>query len=125
MTMHPRVRALAALTATTLLVALAQTATAQNLKYKSISVKTPDGLTISAQEWGNPQGPEILLIHGFSQSHMSWMRQVNSDLAKEFRIITYDLRVHGKSDKPDDKTRYHDNKAWADAGKAIQHAVGL
>src|SRR5437588_7539739 len=125
MTMHPRVRALAALTATTLLVALAQTATAQNLKYKSISVKTPDGLTISAQEWGNPQGPEILLIHGFAQSHLSWMRQVDSDLAKEFRIITYDLRGHGNSDKPEDKARYHDNKAWGDEVKAVMDAAGL
>src|SRR5437588_5016169 len=125
MTMHPRVRALAALTATTLLVALAQTATAQNLKYKSISVKTPDGLTISAQEWGNPQGPEILLIHGFGQSHLSWMRQVNSDLAKEFRIITYDLRGHGNSDKPLEKAPYHDNKAWADEVKAVMDAAGL
>ena len=76
---------------------------AQELKYKPISVKTPDGLTISAQEWGNPTGPEILLIHGFSQSHLSWMRQVDSDLAKEFRIVTYDLRGHGNSDKPLDK----------------------
>lgn len=58
-------------------------------------LRTPDGLTISAQEWGNPTGPEILFIHGFSQSNLSWMRQVNSDLAKEFRMITYDLRGHG------------------------------
>jgi pimeloyl-ACP methyl ester carboxylesterase len=110
---------------TALFVALAQPGSAQNLKYKPISVKTPDGLTISAQEWGNPNGPEILLIHGFSQSHMSWMRQVNSDLAKEFRIITYDLRGHGNSDKPDDKARYHDNKAWADEVKAIMETAGL
>ena len=37
-------------------------------KFKSYSVKTPDGLTIAAQEWGNPNGPEIVFIHGFSQS---------------------------------------------------------
>jgi non-heme chloroperoxidase len=124
MTMHVRVRTLAALTGAALLAALSQ-GQAQQLKYKPISVKTPDGLTISAQEWGNPQGPEILLIHGFSQSHMSWMRQVDGDLAKEFRIITYDLRGHGNSDKPDDKSRYHDNKAWADEVKAIMDTAGL
>src|SRR4029077_6171129 len=110
---------------TAALIALAQPGSAQNLKYKPISVKTPDGLTISVQEWGNPQGPEILLIHGFSQSHMSWMRQVNSDLAKEFRIITYDLRGHGYSDKPLDKAPYHDNKAWGDEVKAVIDAAGL
>ena len=78
----------------------------QELKYKPVAVKTPDGLTISAQDWGNPAGPEILFIHGFSQSHMSWMRQVDSDLAKEFHIVTYDLRGHGNSDKPLDPAAY-------------------
>jgi pimeloyl-ACP methyl ester carboxylesterase len=125
MTTH--LRSLGFATVATALIAFAQPVSAQQaqLKYKPISVKTPDGLTISAQEWGNPNGPEILLIHGFSQSHMSWMRQVNSDLAKEFRIITYDLRGHGNSDKPDDKSRYHDNKAWADEVKAVMDAAGL
>src|SRR6266704_2321786 len=86
--------------ATALLATVAQPGFGQDLKYKPIAVKTPDGLTISAQEWGNPAGAEILFIHGFSQSYLSWMRQVDSDLAKEFRIVTYDLRGHGNSDKP-------------------------
>src|SRR5437762_7965149 len=105
--------------ATAWLIAIAQPGSAQNLKYKPISVKTPDGLTVSAQEWGNPAGPEILFIHGFSQSHMSWMRQVDSDLAKEFRIVTYDLRGHGNSDKPLDAARYRDSKAWGDEVQEI------
>jgi len=115
----------AALAATTLTLALAPSAPAQEMRYKAFSVKTPDGLTIAAQEWGNPNGPEILFIHGFAQSHMSWVRQVNSDLAKEFRIITYDLRGHGNSDKPLAKAPYDDNKAWADEVKAVMDAAGL
>src|SRR5271163_3866495 len=102
--------------AAALFVAMAQSSLAQNPaqepKYKPIAVTTPDGLAISAQEWGNPAGPEILFIHGFSQSHLSWMRQVNSDLAKEFRIVTYDLRGHGNSDKPLDPASYRNSKAW-------------
>src|ERR1700730_5931792 len=120
--MQPGGLATLALVAT---LAATQPGLAQDLKYKPISVKTPDGLTIAAQEWGNPNGPEILLIHGFAQSHMSWMRQVDGDLAKEFRIITYDLRGHGNSDKPDDKAHYHDNKAWGDEVKAVMDAAGL
>ena len=116
---------LVALTAAAVLVALAQPGFGQQMKHKPISVKTPDGLTISAQEWGNPNGPEILLIHGFSQSHLSWMRQVDSDLAKEFRIVTYDLRGHGNSDKPLDPARYRDNKAWGDEVQAVIDAAGL
>jgi non-heme chloroperoxidase len=98
---------------------------AEELKYKPISVKTPDGLTISAQEWGNPAGPEILFIHGFSQSYLSWMRQVDGDLAKEFHIVTYDLRGHGNSDKPLDPKYYRDSKAWGDEVQAVMDAAGL
>jgi len=111
--------------AAALLVALAQPSLGADLKYKAISVKTPDGLTIAAQEWGNPAGPEILFIHGFSQSSMSWMRQVDSDLAKEFRIVTYDLRGHGNSDKPVEPERYRDSKAWGDEVQAVIDAAGL
>jgi non-heme chloroperoxidase len=86
---------LSAIVATAFLAVAAEQGLGQELKYKPITVKTPDGLAISAQDWGNPAGPEILFIHGFSQSHLSWIRQVDSDLAKEFHIVTYDLRGHG------------------------------
>src|ERR1700761_5517533 len=98
---------------------------AEELKYKPITVKTPDGLTIAAQEWGNPSGPEILFIHGYSQSYLSWSRQTDSDLAKEFHIVTYDLRGHGVSDKPLDGARYKDSKAWGDEVQAVIDAAGL
>src|SRR5271165_6520975 len=111
--------------ATALFIATVQSGFGQDLKYKPIMVKTPDGLTISAQEWGNPAGPEILFIHGFSQSSLSWMRQVDSDLAKEFRIVTYDLRGHGNSDKPLDPARYRDSKAWGDEVQAVIDTAGL
>jgi non-heme chloroperoxidase len=111
--------------AAALLVAAVQPGFADAAKSKPITVKTPDGLTISAQEWGNPSGPEILFIHGFSQSHLSWMRQVDSDLAKEFRIITYDLRGHGNSDKPLDPASYRNSKAWGDEVQAVIDAAGL
>jgi non-heme chloroperoxidase len=118
-------RLVTATIAAALFVAMAQPGFAEGLKYKPITVKTPDGLTISAQEWGNPAGPEILFIHGFSQSHLSWMRQVDSDLAKDFRIVTYDLRGHGNSDKPLDPARYRDSKAWGDEVQAVIDTTGL
>ena len=92
---------LAGMSVAALLISLATSGQAQEQKFKAVSVKTPDGLTISAQDWGNPNGPEILFIHGFSQSHLSSIKQVtNSDLAKEFHIVTYDLRGHGNSEIP-------------------------
>lgn len=105
--------------------AMMQSGFGAELKYKPIAVKTPDGLIISAQEWGNPAGAEILFIHGFSQSHLSWIRQVDSDLAREFRIVTYDLRGHGNSDKPLDAASYRNSKAWGDEVQAVMDAAGL
>ena len=88
-------------------------------KFRPFTVQTPDGVRISAQEWGNPNGAEILFIHGFSQSHLSWSRQVTSELANNFRMITYDIRGHGESDKPLDQAYYKDHKPWAEELKAM------
>jgi non-heme chloroperoxidase len=125
MTMFAQSSRLSTLMAAAAVFALTVPSLGQELKYKPISVQTPDGLTISAQERGNPAGREILFIHGFSQSDMSWMRQVDSDLAKEFRIVTYDLRGHGNSDKPLDPARYRDSKAWGDEVQAVIDTAGL
>jgi pimeloyl-ACP methyl ester carboxylesterase len=108
-----------------LLLAIAAPAPAQERKYKPLTVRTPDGVTISAQDWGNPSGPEILFIHGFSQASLSWQRQAESELAKEFRMVTYDLRGHGNSDKPLEPEKYKESKGWADEVQAVIDAAGL
>lgn len=105
--------------ASLLLLTISAPAVAQQTKYKPLVVRAPDGVTISAQDWGNPSGPEILFIHGFSQASLSWQRQVESDLAKEFRMVTYDLRGHGNSDKPLEPEKYKESKAWADEVQAV------
>jgi non-heme chloroperoxidase len=119
-------RYLACVSIATLITAVATAGQTQEQNFKAVSVKTPDGLTISAQDWGNPNGPEILFIHGFSQSHLSWIKQVtSSDLAKEFHMVTYDLRGHGSSDKPLEFERYKTGKYWADELHAVMDATGL
>jgi len=126
MTYASRWHHLAGMSVAAFLVTLATSGQAQEQKFKAVSVKTPDGLTISAQDWGNPNGPEILFIHGFSQSHLSWIKQVTSnDLAKEFHMVTYDLRGHGNSDKPFEPERYKTSKYWGDEVQAVMDATGL
>jgi non-heme chloroperoxidase len=119
-------RQLARISVAALLIAVVTPGQAQEQKFKAVSVKTPDGLAVSAQDWGNPNGPEILFIHGFSQSHLSWIKQVtNGDLAREFHMVTYDLRGHGNSDKPLEPERYKTGKYWADELQAVMDATGL
>lgn len=96
------------------------------LPYKPYTVTSPDGVKLSVQEWGNPQGPAILFVHGYSQAFMSWLKQVTDpEMARRFRMVTFDLRGHGNSDKPVEKAAYHENKRWADDVKAIIDTLKL
>lgn len=88
-------------------------------------VTTPDGVTIVVHEWGNPHGPEILLIHGVAQSHLCFVRQFDGELARKHRIVAFDVRGHGGSDKPLDAEYYTDGKRWADEVQAVLEAKGL
>jgi len=88
-------------------------------------VATPDGVRVSVGEWGNPAGPAILLIHGQAQSHLCFNRQFDSALARDFRLVAYDLRGHGLSDKPTDPAAYQDGKRWADEVHAVITAKRL
>lgn len=92
---------------------------------KTFKLQTPDGVSIAAQEWGNPDGPEVLFIHGFSQSHLSWSRQFGNGLAKSFRLITYDMRGHGGSDKPPDPVFYREHRRWAGELRSVMEAANL
>ncbi|MDD5170426.1 MAG: alpha/beta hydrolase [Syntrophales bacterium] len=88
-------------------------------------VKTADGLSIYTQEWGNPEGPAILFIHGVAQSYLSFVKQTRSELAKDFRMITFDLRGHGVSDKPSSAEHYAEGRRWADDIQSIIDAYNL
>lgn len=94
--------------------------------YRPHTVRTPDGLSIQAYEYGNPNGPAILLIHGYAQSALSWERQTRDpDLAREFRMVAYDVRGHGMSDKPTGDQYYKPSKPWSDEVRAVIEQTGL
>ena len=92
---------------------------------RQFPVRTPDGLTISAQEWGNPQGPEVVLIHGLNGSYLSWGRQLQSPALRKLHIVTYDLRGHGLSDKPTQAQYYAEGKRWGDELHAVIQTAHL
>jgi haloacetate dehalogenase len=57
------------------------------------------GTTLFARVGGNPDGPPLLLLHGYPQTHAMW-RRVATKLAADFRIVMPDLRGYGDSAKP-------------------------
>ena len=83
------------------------------------------GVALHVREWGNPNGPPLLLIHGWSQSHLCWQLQYTSDLAEEFRIVALDNRGHGQSEKPSALEAYNDGQLWADDIAAVIGTLGL
>jgi len=88
-------------------------------------VRGGGGLRLHAREWGNPEGPELLFIHGWSQCDLCWTTQVGGELASRFRIVTFDLRGHGLSEQPQDPGNYTDDRLWADDVAAVIEQTGL
>jgi non-heme chloroperoxidase len=77
-------------------------------------VVAPDGVRLHVREAGPETAPAILFIHGWSQSWMSWVRQLESELAERFRLVAFDLRGHGMSDEPRVPEAYTEARRWAD-----------
>lgn len=83
------------------------------------------GLPLHVRAWGDPARPAVLFIHGWSQSHLSWVRQFDSDLAQTHHIVTIDIRGHGMSGKPLELEAYADSKLWADDVDAVIKGLAL
>ncbi|MEM9322781.1 MAG: alpha/beta hydrolase [Pseudomonadota bacterium] len=76
-------------------------------------VEGGDNARIAVQEWGNTEERAIIFVHAFSQSHLAWIPQVTGQLAQDFRLITFDNRGHGNSDKPAGLAPYSDGTLFA------------
>jgi pimeloyl-ACP methyl ester carboxylesterase len=96
---------------------------ADNHPLKGRMVAGGGGIGLYAEETGRADGRPILFIHGFSQCRLAWTKQLRSDLADEFRLIAFDLRGHGRSEKPRDA--YGDSRPWADDVAAVIAALRL
>ena len=81
------------------------------------------GVTLHVEETGNPAGPAVLFLHGVSQCRLAWDAQMRSDLGRDLRLVTMDLRGHGQSDKP--REGYDDPQLWADDVQAVIASLRL
>ena len=68
-------------------------------------VDSADGVRIAVYEEGNPEGPTVVLVHGFPDSHVLWDGVV-PQLADRFRIVRYDNRGVGQSSVPKPVSAY-------------------
>jgi pimeloyl-ACP methyl ester carboxylesterase len=83
-------------------------------------LKRDDGVEIYYE--GHGEGPVILLSHGYSATSQMWKGQIEA-LTKRHKLVTWDMRGHGRSDYPEDPAAYSETATVADMA-AILDAVG-
>jgi pimeloyl-ACP methyl ester carboxylesterase len=82
-------------------------------------VRSSDGTMLAGDAQGDPAGPEILFVHGLRQSRLSWNKQFNDPSLAGLRMVRFDLRGHGDSDKPASPEAYGNLDLWADDLAAV------
>jgi pimeloyl-ACP methyl ester carboxylesterase len=63
-----------------------------------------DDITIHVEDVG--EGPPVVLLHGFPDSHVLWAEKVRALTAAGYRTIAPDLRGYGASSRPEGVERY-------------------
>ncbi len=64
------------------------------------SVALSDGIKLAYIEMGDPRGPAIVLIHGYTDNARDWVPLIPY-LPRKSRLIAVDIRGHGDSSKPE------------------------
>ncbi len=88
------------------------------------TVEGAGGVPLNVVTAGDPAKPTLFFIHGIGQSHYSFVRQLDSDLAQDFHLVTFDLRGHGASGKPWGPEAYGTSSVWAEDVASVMQATG-
>lgn len=80
-----------------------------------------DGVKVHYEAHG--EGPAILLSHGYSSAAHMWQGQVEA-LSSRFKVITWDMRGHGRTDSPESQDAYSE-EATVDDMAAVLEACGV
>jgi pimeloyl-ACP methyl ester carboxylesterase len=79
---------------------------------------TLNGIEIEYQDGG--QGSPVLLGHGYSASGRMWDGQ-RAALGDHYRILSWDLRGHGRTASPSDPAQYSTTLTVADMHALLRH----
>ena len=67
-------------------------------------------------------GPPLIMINGFRRSRVVWLEPFLEPMATQFRLILFDNRGTGHSDKPENG---YSMDAFADDCEALLEALGI
>jgi len=68
-------------------------------------VTASDGVRLSVRVSGDPDGPTVVLVHGYPDNSSMW-DGVAEQLRERHRVVVYDVRGAGESDKPRSRRAY-------------------
>lgn len=83
-----------------------------------LRVKSEDGISLAVAEAGTPDGPTVVCVHGYPDNRSLW-DPVAGALGDRYRVISYDVRGAGESDKPRGHHPYHLDLLEADLAAVI------
>lgn len=69
------------------------------------------------------QGTPLLLTHGYSSTSQMWQGQIEI-ISRQYKLIIWDMRGHGKTDYPDDPSAYSEPHTIADMAAILDEVAG-
>jgi pimeloyl-ACP methyl ester carboxylesterase len=72
---------------------------------RAVTVRSKDGIRLHAEVFGPENGYPIVLAHGITCALRVWAHQI-TDLSRDYRVIAFDHRGHGRSAVPAHRRSY-------------------
>jgi pimeloyl-ACP methyl ester carboxylesterase len=79
-------------------------------------------ITLAVAEAGPPDGPLVVLVHGFPELAYSWRHQIGPLADAGYRVLAPDVRGTGGSDRPEAIEAYAITELAADVLALVDHA---
>ncbi|MDO3634955.1 alpha/beta fold hydrolase [Mycolicibacterium arseniciresistens] len=87
-----------------------------------VPVRSIDGVRIHTEVFGPDDAPPIVLAHGITCAIRVWAYQI-ADLARDYRVIAFDHRGHGRSGVPARRGNYSLDYLAADLDAVLAATV--
>ena len=76
-----------------------------------------NGIDLYYEDHGS--GPPVVLMHGYSDTSQAWQPQIAA-LSPRYRLVTFDMRGHGRTRSPDDPAQYSEAHVVADLAALLR-----
>lgn len=82
-----------------------------------------NGIRVNYEEWGDPEAPAVVLLHGFTSDLRMWAGSVEL-LGEDYRVLAMDLRGHGRTSALEDLDSYT-MEAYAEDLRLFLDGLGI